>query len=197
MGLQSNTLVPGYLALSSVRNVVSNIQRGSIYLFQGEAKVLHLAIQELINRFALQEPVQVIAGGNRISFDRLPHLLGEQAGNVYEILDRISVSRAETCYQMFDALAALPPSPLPLVITDMLEPFYEEDLSMAEVSLLLKKCLDCIKELSRSAPVLISASLDAARPSLLEMLERNSDTRFYFEPTQDELASLQVGLPGF
>lgn len=177
--------------------MVPHVQPGEIYVFQGEGKILHIAIQELINRFALQEQVQVIAGGNRVSFEQLPHLLGEQAGNVYEIVDRISVSRAETCYQMFDVLSALAPSTMPLVITDMLEPFYEEDLSIAEVNLLLKKCLECIKELSLAAPILISAGGDPSRPSLLEMLEQNAGMRFYFQPNQDGPANSQISLPGF
>ena len=190
-------LIPGYRALSSIRNLASNAQPGLIYLFQGERKILHLAAQELINRFALQEHVQVIAGGNRVSFEQLPHLLGERASEIYEVLDHISVSRAETCYQMLDALVALKPGPVPLVITDMLEPFYEEDLSVAEVGLLLKKCLISLKELSFSAPILISAEGDASRRGLLETLEQNSGMRFYLQPMQDAPQVLQVDLPGF
>lgn len=196
MNSPTATLVPGSRALSSVRQVVPLAQAGSIYLFQGESGVLQAAMQELIDRFALQEPVQVVVGGNRIMFDHLPLLLGEQAGNVYEIMDRISVSRAETCYQMLDVLEALQPSPAPLVITDMLESFYEEDLTPQEVNMLLQNCLKHIVQLSETAPVLISAGGDASRPNLLELLERNADTRFYFQPAENETEPLQTTLPG-
>jgi hypothetical protein len=142
-------------------------------------------MQELIFRFAMQGEVKVVVGANRISFDRLPLILGDRAGEVYEIMDRILVSRAETCFQMQDVLAYLEPSPSPIVITDMLQSFYEKDLSINEVSLLLKKCVRRIHQLSETAPVLISAEGNAERPVLLETLERLCDQRFYFQPSAD------------
>ena len=153
-----------------------------MYLFQGDAKVLHQAMQELIDRFALEKAVRVVVGGNRISFDHLPLIVGEQVGHIYEILDRISVSRAETCYQMQDVLGALQPDANPLVVTDMLASFYEEDLTTAEVSLLLKRCLKSLAALGETAPVLISACGDPTRPNLLDMLEQSAGARFYFQP---------------
>lgn len=190
-----NTLVPGYLALTSVRNVVPLAHPGSIYLFQGEHRILHLAMQELVDRFAIQEPVQVIVGGNRVSFDHLPLIVGDQAGRIYEIIDHISISRAESCYQMLDALASIQAGPQPLVITDMLDPFYEKDLTIPEVTLLLKKCLRRIQHLSLLAPILISANGNSLRPNLLELLETNSDTRFSFQPIEEDIAELQMAFP--
>jgi hypothetical protein len=190
------TQIPSSHALSQVRQMVPLAHVGSVYLFQGESQVLRLPMQELIDRFAMQGPVQVIVGGNRISFDHLPLILGEQLGSVYEIMDRILVSRAEVCYQMQDVLAALAPSPTPIVITDMLESFYEEDLALQEVSFLLQKCLRRIHELSETAPVLIGASGDPSRPSLLEALERNSDERFCFQPFADSEGIVQPRFSG-
>src|SRR3972149_7542518 len=159
----SRNIVPGSRALSSMRSLVPLAEPGSIYLFQGERNVLRSAMQELVDRFAMQEAVQVIVGGNWISFDGLPLLLGERAGSLYEILDNISVSRAETCYQMVDTLQTLQPSAAPLIITDMLTSFYEKDLTEQEVGMLLKKCLDRIKYLSLFAPVLTDAHAAAAK----------------------------------
>ena len=184
MDLLRTNIIPEYDSLSSVRSLVPIAHSGSIFLFQGEYPVLASAMQELVDRFALQESVRIIAGGNRISFDRLPLLLGEQAGNVYEILDRILVSRAESCYQMQDALASLSPGPVPLVITDFLEAFYEDDLSHKEVTLLLQNCLNRIQLLSEQAPILISARAYAARPNLISLLEQFANTRFYFQPPE-------------
>jgi hypothetical protein len=177
--------IPGPAALSKIRNLVPLAQQGSVYLFQGDSKTLFAAMQELIFRFAMQGDVKVVVGANRISFDRLPLILGDRAGEVYEIMDRILVSRAETCFQMQDVLAYLEPSSSPIVITDMLESFYEKDLSVNEVSLLLKKCVRRIHQLSETAPILISAESNAERPVLLETLERLCDQRFYFQPAED------------
>lgn len=192
----SRNIVPGSRALSSMRSLVPLAEPGSIYLFQGERNVLRSAMQELVDRFAMQEAVQVIVGGNWISFDGLPLLLGERAGSLYEILDHISVSRAETCYQMVDTLLALQPSSAPLIITDMLASFYEEDLTEQEVGTLLRKCLDRIKYLSQFAPVLVDAESDAARPKLLARLEDCADTRFYFQAAVEQPQHAQIGLPG-
>jgi|SRR3990172_4450984 hypothetical protein len=188
------TQIPGSFALSSVRQMVPLPQDGLVYLFQGDKEVLHDAIQEFINRLGMRGAVQVIVGGNRISFDHLPLILGEKIGNVYEIMDRILVSRAETCYQMQDVLKALESSQMPIVITDMLESFYEEDLTSKEVTLLLKKCIMHIHRLSETAPVVISAMGDPSRPNLLELIERNSDERFYFQPFDDIEELLQTSL---
>ena len=192
----STNIIPGSTALSSIRSLVPLAEPGSIYLFQGERKVLRGAMQELVDRFAMQEAVQVVVGGNWISFDGLPLLLGERAGSLYEILDNISVSRAETCYQMVDTLQTLQPSAAPLIITDMLASFYEKDLTEQEVGMLLKKCLDRIKYLSLFAPVLIDADGDAARPQLLARLEDCADTRFYFQVAAAQPQNIQIGMPG-
>jgi hypothetical protein len=95
---------------------------------------------------------------------------------------------------MQDVLKALESSQMPIVITDMLESFYEEDLTSKEVTLLLKKCIMHIHRLSETAPVVISAMGDPSRPNLLELIERNSDERFYFQPFDDIEELLQTSL---
>jgi hypothetical protein len=189
------TQIPGPNALSSVRQMVP-LSQGQVYLFQGEREVLRAAMQEFIDRLGMRGVVQVVVGGNRISFGHLPLILGDQIGSVYEVMDRILVSRAETCYQMQDVLTALEPSPVPIVVIDMLESFYEEDLTPKEVASLLQKCIKHIHNLSEAAPVLISASGDPSRPELLELIEQNSDERFYFQPFEHIDDWVQANLPG-
>ena len=193
--MDRTALIPAPGALASVREIVPLAHPGFVYLFQGESDVLYVAVQEMIDRFALQAPVQVIVGGNRIGFEHLPLIAGEQIGSIYEILDRIWISRAETCYQMLDVLQALKPSAAPLVITDMLASFYEDDLTKQEVTMLLQNCLAHVQRISEMAPVLISANADALRPNLTEMLERYADMHFYFDPSNPP-KELQTVLPG-
>jgi hypothetical protein len=188
------TQIPRPSAISRVRQMVPLPKAGSVYLFQGDLDVLAAAMQEFVNRLGKRGTVRVIVGGNRITFEHLPLILGEKIGSVYEIMDCILVSRAETCYQMQDLLRALEPASIPIVITDMLEAFYEEDLTPQEVTHLLQKCIKHIHRLSETAPVLISAGGDPSRPNLLEMLEQNSDERFYFQPNDDVVEVIQTTL---
>lgn len=196
MSGQAITQIPSSYAISSVRQMIPEAHEGLIYLLQGEDRVLRNAMQELIDRFAMRGTVRVLVGGNRISFDHLPLILGDQAGNVYDFLDQILVSRAETCYQMKDALTALEPDTTPLVITDMLSSFCDEDLTLSEVSLLLQKCITRVHALSVAAPIFIGTQVDPNRPQLLDLLEKSSDQRFYFLPQTERASVVQIGLPG-
>ncbi len=162
------------------------VHNEQIYLFQGRDRVLSTSMHEFIARFARSGPVYVVVGANRISFDQLPRSLGEDIGRAYEIMDRIWVSRAETCYQAKDVLSALDTKGAPLVILDLLESFYEEDLSISEVTMTLRLCIRRIHQLSDQSPVVISASPNSQRPSLMRLLEEASDQRFYFEPLESE-----------
>jgi hypothetical protein len=154
-------------------------------------------MEEFVHRLGMRGLVQVIVGSNRISFEHLSLILGERIGHVYEIMDRILVSRAETCYQMKDVLTALEPSPNPIVITNMLSSFYDENLTLNEVTLLLQKCIQRVHQLCEFAPVLISAEPDSDRLDLLHFVEQNSDQRFYFEPFENIETVLQSAFPGF
>jgi len=74
------------------------------------------------------------------------------------------------------------------------ESFFEEDLTPQEVTLLLKKCIGHIHKLSEIAPILISAGGDPSRPNLLELIEQNSDERFYFQPFDGVEDAIQTNL---
>lgn len=139
-----------------------------------------MAIDELVGRFAIRRPICVIVGGNSISFDRLPYLLKGQAYRYYEIMDRIMISRAETCHQILHALGRLNQAPSPVVISDFLEPFRDEDLTDAEVEQVFADTLEGIRVLSANHPVLISASPGTVRNHLLGQLEQTASTRLYF-----------------
>jgi hypothetical protein len=196
MNSQPPAIIPSSHALASVRSLASQVHGGAIYLVLGEPSTLFQAMQELIDRCALRGPVRVVVGGNRISFDHLPLILGDQTADFYEIFDRILVSRAETCFQMFDVLRALEPSPAPIVITDMLNSFYEEDIPMTEVSPLLQDCITRIKEISQHGPVLIGASGNPERVQLMQMLEEAADSRLYFQAADEEAQPQQYGFAG-
>lgn len=180
-----------------MQRIAETVSPGVNYLFSGDEDVLFTAMQELIDRLALRDLVQVIVGGNRISFDHLPLILGDRAGDVYEILDNISVSRAETCYQMRDVLSSLKPSQIPLVITDMLSPFTERDLTIQEVTIVLEDCIEFVHKFSETAPVLISSKHYPERPYLFSLLEQHCSMRMYFQAPRAKRApntQIQMGI---
>jgi hypothetical protein len=146
-------------------------------------------MEEIMIRFALRGRVDIVTGGNWVSFDRLPLLLHEGQEAVYEILDRIQVSRAETPYQMVDVLTWLKPSSTPLIIPDMLDAFDDDDLTEQEANLLLQKCISRIDVLRSTAPILISINTLHKRDSLVNLLEELAYMHIYVEAPGENLSS--------
>jgi hypothetical protein len=179
-------------AIARIEDMSNFLHSGSVYLFQGPRSGLRTVMENIGERFALHDKVRIIAGGNWVSFDRLPFLLTQRQGRVYEVLDRIFVSRAETCYQMVDVLNALKPSSTPLIVLDLLDPFDDEDLTDMETNMLLDKCILRIGELSQAAPVLISNSQPSPRASLISKLETIADMRIYLEHPQSIQAQMAM-----
>jgi archaellum biogenesis ATPase FlaH len=174
----------GVSQLSGIAQVANQLHVGQIYLVVGQRSTLRVALDELVGRYAIHRPICVIVGGNSISFERLPYLLKGQAYRYYEIMNRIMISRAETCHQILDAIRRISSAPSPVVITDFLEPFRDEDLIDAEVEQVFADTLQGIRELSANHPVLISASSGAVRNHLLGQLEHTASTRLYFKATE-------------
>lgn len=190
-GVTSSLSISRPQILDSLRQLAPQAHAGAVYMLNGEAPALAAAMQELINRMALQGPVRVILGNNRLNLDLVPLTLGEQAGRAYEVLDNLRISRAETCYQMKDVLAHLEPDPSPVVVSGFLHPFDEKNLAPSEVHMLLEHCLESLHRANRSAPVILSAGPVKEHPELLPLLEQSIDVRLQLEPAQTLPAPLQ------
>ena len=74
---------------------------------------------------ALRGPVTVLDGGNRFN----AYLVARGARGQTELLERITVSRAFTCYQMLTLLETTHPLPRPILILDLLNTYYDESVS--------------------------------------------------------------------
>ena len=105
-------------------------------------------------RLAGHGPVMILDGGNRCN----AYILARAAGGRPEVLQRIFLSRAFTCYQMAALLEATLESPTPLLLLDFLATFYDEAVSAFERRRLLENCLIQLRRLSRAAGVLVSIS---------------------------------------
>ena len=143
---------------------------GNVYLFTGESPYLSTLIQEIADRFALVGPIRLIVGGNRFSTDHLALLLSGRIDQIYAVLDRIQLSRAETCYQMLHALQHTQAGSEPLIVMDLLQTFYDENLTLGEVKGVLGDCMTQVQRISHASPVVISSARQQDKPQLIEML---------------------------
>jgi hypothetical protein len=151
-------------------------------------------VQELVHHFAARGEVRVIVGGNRFSLERLPIVMGEEIGKLHQALERVQISRGETCYQLLHALQKSPSKKTPLIVMDMLNSFYDEDLTEGEVSRVLEKCLLQLQRLSEEAPLLISSSVHTSRERLLTELIKLSEYSIELWPQQAEPSAAQLNL---
>jgi hypothetical protein len=93
-------------------------------------------------------PVRIVDGGNRFNAYKVTRAVRGRP----EVLNRITISRAFTCYQVLSLLENIPVIPIPFVVLDLLSTFYDESVRIGERKRLLR---NCIKHLDR----LVGASM--------------------------------------
>jgi len=140
------------------------------------------AMIELAAGLARRGPLRVMDGGNQFNAYRLARTLRRRTVEIHAALDRVSLSRAFTCYQMETMLATSPAQPSPVLVFDLLATFYDENVSMPERRRLLSQGVRHLRRLSRLAPIAVGArpALAAARDApervqLLEILQESAD----------------------
>ena len=105
---------------------------------------------------ALQKPLRVVDGGNLFNVLVLSRMVRLRTERVVEVLNRISISRAFTCYQMEAMLADLDACRGPLLVLDLLGTFYDESVDDRQSQRLLANCIAHLKRASSGKPVLVS-----------------------------------------
>lgn len=145
----------------------------------------------LTARLAQNGPVRVLDGGNSFDAYSLARQLRQHAGQWQAALERVSVARAFTCYQMAvlldeTALGEHDPRSLPTLVLDLLDTFYDENVALAERLRLLEGCLARLQGLGRVTQVAISANPPAPGQydPLLERLAEFSGQVWHFELPQ-------------
>jgi hypothetical protein len=113
---------------------------------------------EVIARLALRGPLSVMDGGNLFDPYRVARQVRRQTHELDSALERISLRRAFTCYQMAVLLAKAPAGAQPQVALGLMTTFYDENVAAGESRRLLGTCLTHLGRLSRLAPVVVSAS---------------------------------------
>ena len=107
-----------------------------------------------LGRLAERGPLLVLDGGNQFNAYRVSRTVRGRP----EVLGRIHVSRAFTCYQMVSLLEETPASNTPVVCLDFFSTFFDESLPTRERQRLLEACLPHFARLGRGAGLLVAVS---------------------------------------
>jgi len=95
-------------------------------------RVLYPLLDERIVRHALSGPLVVLDAGNCFNPLRLARSIRRQTVEVTNILDRIQVARAFTCFQVLPLLEQISRPPGPVYILRLLDTFTDEVVPVQE-----------------------------------------------------------------
>jgi hypothetical protein len=152
----------------------------------------------LAARLALRGPVDIFDGGNWFDAFNVARAVRRFTADLDEVISRIRVSRAFTCYQMTTLLEIAPISTHPILALDLLATFYDESVTLSESQRLLDISAGQLLRLSQAAPVLVSASPPSRKQDerllLLIQLQQITENLLILEdhqpPKQTSLFSL-------
>ena len=88
--------------------------------------------------------LRVLDGGNRFN----AYKVARAARGRPDVMNRITVSRAFTCYQVLSLLESTPAIRVPFVVLDMLSTFYDESVQVGERKRLLRACIMHLERLA-------------------------------------------------
>jgi len=143
---------------------------------------LNPTMLDAVARLGQRTPVRVLDGGNRFN----AYIVARAARGRPETLDRISVSRAFTCYQVLSLLESTPATQVPFIVLDLLNTFYDESVQVGERKRLLRVCITHLERLEVAAAGAVSVHPPAvpspAAVELLEMLQASAADTFFTQP---------------
>ncbi len=119
---------------------------GSFILLAGP-RSLNATMLEAIARLGAIGPARVLDGGNRFN----AYKVARAAYGWQDILNRITVSRAFTCYQVPSLLESNPASEIPFVVPYLLATYYDDSVNAGERKRLLRGCLAQLQRLEGAA----------------------------------------------
>jgi len=111
----------------------------------------------LTARLALTGRVRLVDAGNSFDGYGLARQLRQQTSYWQKALERVSVARAFTCYQVETLLTESVSDFSPVLVLNLLDTFYDENVKLSERLRLLDVSLAELRRLCRSASVAVSA----------------------------------------
>ncbi len=148
---------------------------GQLHLLIAPRATCRQLMNALAARLALEGRLQVLDGGNSLDVYAIAHLARQNGAHPETVLQRITIARAFTCYQMTRLLTGHNHGSLPTLVFDLLTTFYDENIRLDERLRLLEQGLAALKRLSQQAPVAVSACPAGQPEALLKHLAAASD----------------------
>jgi len=188
---------PSVIPLSLNGVGVNALMRPRLSLFWG-AHTPTRALLTLATALAARgHAPRVYDGGNRFDGYYIARLARRASARPQELLERIRLSRAFTCFQLAELIETTPASPEPLILLDVLNTFYDESVPLREAEYLLDTSLAQLRLLAASGPVIVGAREPRTpvreRWSLLERLQISADSAWMLR-TPEETRSAQLSL---
>ena len=161
-----------YLRYSRDMDDILQLSSARLHLVLAERQVRRQVMTTLTARLAQRGAVRLLDGGNSFDGYGLARALHQQGPQWRLALERISVARAFTCYQMATLLAQTDALPRPTLVLDLLDTFSDENTPFSDRRRLLEQCLAHLQRLCQPAQVAVSVRLPPASPQAEQLLER-------------------------
>lgn len=145
------------------------------------------AMLTLTTRLALRGPVYVLDTGNRFDAYQVARLARRHTAELDQVLNRLQVARAFTCYQVVTLFEQLPDTTgrsVAYVIFDLLATFYDESVSVNESYRLLRIVTGHLQRLREVAPAVVLSIRPPRRPEragLARLLLDLADHAYFWE----------------
>jgi hypothetical protein len=132
---------------------------------------------------ASRGPVRVLDGGNSFDAFQVARHIRRRTPHLFQALERISIARAFTCYQVVTLFEQTPALPCPQLALDMLATFSDESVSVEESERLLRIVIVHLRRLCSQGPVVVSIRPppQPERGSLVHLLREAAD-HVHMEP---------------
>ena len=154
-----------------MNDIPLQLSSSRLHLVLADRPLRRQVMTGLTARLAQQGAVRLLDGGNSFDGYGLARLLHQQSSHWRAALERVSVARAFTCYQMTTLLAQTKSCPLPTLVLDLLDTFSDENTPLSDRRRLLQQCLGHLQRLCQPAPVAVSVCLPAPSAQAAQLLE--------------------------
>jgi hypothetical protein len=162
-------ITPSTLPTKYVPHWIGSYRFGQLLLLETNGKEKENII-ELITQWVLRGSFFLIAAGDWfVDHDDVRYSVFRYTNEFDEILDRLRLVRARSCFQLLDLLMAADKENKSVLILDPLHHFYNADVELAVRDQILNDCCQYVKRISLSNPVAM----------LVPKLETEDHKRFF------------------
>lgn len=112
-------------------------------------------LTDLIASLILCGPLFVVSASEWLPSHVLSRTIRMQSIHVKDIIGRLQLARASTCFRLLDILSNIPVAREPILVLDFLHTFYDSDVPLRTRFLQLRQCCQHLKRSSSSRTVIV------------------------------------------